>query len=54
MNFQSQDTVTIIMTYAPTSFSSEEEAETHCKVMEKAYTDRKSKYKILIGYCGDH
>ena len=49
LNFQGQDTVTIIMAYAPTASSSEEEIETHYEVIEKAYTDSKSKYKILIG-----
>ena len=49
LNLQGQDTVTIIMTYAPTSSSSEEEIETHYEAIEKAYTDSKSKYKILIG-----
>ena len=49
LNLQGQDTVTIIMTYAPTSSSSEDEIESHYEVIEKAYTDSKSRYKILLG-----
>ena len=36
------------MAYAPTLSSSEEEVKTHDEVIEKANTDSKSKYKILI------
>ena len=49
LNLQGQDTVTIIMTYAPTSSSSEDEIESHYEVIQKAYTDSKSRYKILLG-----
>ena len=49
LNLQGQEKTTIVMTYAPTSSSTDEDIEIFYEHVENALKDSTAKYKILIG-----